>query len=88
MVVIPGCETSGRSGTEVHFSYILITFWGSFATVSGGVGSCGGWRILGQSYKMCSDVSSPIPHFQQMVSNARSILCSQYLRSGWWPLLR
>ena len=49
MVVIPGCETSGISGAEVHFFHILRTFLGSFASVSGGVGSCGGWWILGQS---------------------------------------
>ena len=45
VLVIPGCETSGRFGTQVHFSHILRTFWGSFARVSGGVGSCG--RNLG-----------------------------------------
>ena len=25
--VIPGCETSGRFGTEVHFSHICRTCW-------------------------------------------------------------
>ena len=74
--MIPGCETSGRSGTEVHFSHILTTSLGSFASVSGGVGSCGGRWILGQSYMTCSAVSSPILYFQQMVSTARLILCS------------
>ena len=83
--MIPGCETSSRSGTEVHFSHILRTFLGSFAS---GVGSCGGWWILGQSYMTCSAVSSLIPHCLQMVSTAHLVLCSQYLSSGWWPLLR
>ena len=41
-MVIPGCETSGRSAMEVHFSHILRAFWGSFTSVSGGVGSGGG----------------------------------------------
>ena len=45
MVVIPGCESSGRSWMDVHFSHILIIFLGSFASVSGGVGSIGGWWI-------------------------------------------
>ena len=88
VVMIPGCETSGGSGTEVHLSHILRSFWGSFASVSGGAGSNGGWWILGQLYMMCSAVSSPIPHFLQMVSTVRPILCNQYLSSGWWPLLR
>ena len=52
-MVIPDCETSSKSGTEVHFSHILRTFCGSFASMLGGVGSCGGWCILGQS---CIDV--------------------------------
>ena len=43
--MIPGCETSGRSGTEFHFPHILYTILVSFASVSGGVGSCGGWWI-------------------------------------------
>ena len=81
MVVIPGCETSGRSGAEVRFSNILRTFFGFFFSVSGGVGSCGGWWILGQSNTTCSAVSSPIPYFPQMVSTARPILSSQYLSS-------
>ena len=68
--MIPGCETSGRSGKEVHFSHILRTFLGSFASVSGGVGSWGGCCILGQSCTTCSDVSSPIPHFILMVSTS------------------
>ena len=88
MVVILCCETSGRSGMDVHFSNILRTFLGSFSSVSGGVRSCGEWWILGQSYTTCSYVSSPIPHFLQMVSTACPILCSQYLSSRWWPLLR
>ena len=25
--MIPGCETSGRSETEVHFSHVLTVFW-------------------------------------------------------------
>ena len=62
-VVIPGCETTGRCRTEVPFFHIHTTFWGSFASVSGGVGSCGGWRILGQSYTTCSAVSFPTSHF-------------------------
>ena len=33
-MVIPSCETSGRSGTEVHFTRILRTLCGSFASVS------------------------------------------------------
>ena len=82
--MIPGCETSGRCGTEVHFSHIFRTILGSFASVSGGVGSCGMWWIVGQSYTMCPAVSSPIQHFPQMVSTA----CNQYLSSGWRPLLR
>ena len=36
-----------------------------------GVGSCGGWLILGQSYTRCSAVSFQFPHFLQMVSIAR-----------------
>ena len=47
-----------------------------------------GWWILGQSYTTCSAVSSPIPHYLQLVLTARPILCRQYLSSGWWPLLR
>ena len=86
--MIPGCETSGKSWTEVHFSHILRTFWESFASVSGGDGSCSGWWVMGQSCTTCSTFASPIPHFLQMVSTARPILCSQYTRSGWWPLLR
>ena len=66
--MIPGCETSGRSGMEVYFSHILRTFLGSFAGVSNGNRSCGSWWILGQSYTTCSAVSSPIPHLLQMVS--------------------
>ena len=95
MVVIPGCVTSGRSVLEVHFSHILRTFWGSFTSVLRGVGSLGRkcwfmrrWWILGQSRMMCSAVSSPIPHFLQMVSTACHNLCSHYLSSGCWPLLR
>ena len=35
-MVIPGCETSsGRSRTDVLFTHILITFLGSFTSVSG-----------------------------------------------------
>ena len=56
--------------------------------MSGGVGSCSRWWILGQSYTMCSAVSSPIPHSLLMVSTAHPILCSQYFSSWWWPLLR
>ena len=40
--MIHGCDRSGGSGTEVHFSHILITFLGSFASVSGGAGPYGG----------------------------------------------
>ena len=58
VVVVPGCETTGSSGTEVHLSHILRTFLGSFANWPGGVGSCGGWWIVGQSYTTCSTVSS------------------------------
>ena len=48
MVVIPGCETSAdECGTKVHFPHILRTFCGTFASVAVGVGSCGGWWILG-----------------------------------------
>ena len=43
MVVIPGCRTSGRSETKVHFSHIRRTSWGSFAGLSDGVGSCCVW---------------------------------------------
>ena len=70
VVVIPGCETPGVSGMEVHFSHICRTFWASFATVLGGVGSFGGWWILGHSYTTCLAVFSPIPHFLQMESTA------------------
>ena len=59
--MIPGCETSGRSGTEVQFSYIRTNLWGSLAGVSDDVGSCGGCWILGQSYTTYSAVSSQIP---------------------------
>ena len=83
MVVIPGCETSGRSGTEVHFSHILRTFFGSFASVSGSVGSCNGWWILGHLCMTCSAVSSLSPHFLQMVSTACPILRNKYLSSVW-----
>ena len=37
LVVIPGSESSGRSGMEVHFSHILRNLLGFFASVSGGV---------------------------------------------------
>ena len=40
VVVIPGCETSCSLWMEVHFSNIHRTLWGSFASVSGGIGSC------------------------------------------------
>ena len=40
-MVIPGCETSGISGMEVHFSHILRTVSGSFVSASGG----GFWSI-------------------------------------------
>ena len=80
-VVIPGCDMSGRSGMEVSYSHIL-TFSATFASASGGVGSCGGWWIFGQSYTMCLAVSSPTPHFLQMASTAHPVLCSQYMRSG------
>ena len=86
--MIPGCEASGRSGSKVHISHILMTFLGSFASMSGCVVSCGGWWILWQSYSTCSAVSSPIQHFPQMVSTVRPILCNQFLSSRWWPLLR
>ena len=86
--MIPGWETSGKSVMEVHFSHILTTYWGSFASVSEGVGSCRGWWILGQSYTTCLAVSSPILHLLQMVSTARPVLCSKYLSYRWRPLLR
>ena len=87
-MVIPGCETWGRSGTEVHFSHILETFWVFFASVTGGVGSCDGWWILGQSFTTCSTVSSPIsafytdgvhfaPYFVQLVLELRVVATSQ-----------
>ena len=55
--------------------------------MSGGVVSHGRSLILGLSYTTCSAVSSPTPHFLLMVSTARTISCSQYLSSRWWPLL-
>ena len=76
--MIPGYETPGRSGTENRFSYMRKTICGSFARVSGGVGSHGVWWIQGQSYTTCSPVSSPTPQFIQMVYAVRPILCSQY----------
>ena len=33
---------------EAHLPHILSAFWASFASVLGGIGSCGGWWILGQ----------------------------------------
>ena len=80
--MIPGCKTSGRCGTKFHFPNVLVTFGVFFASVLGGVGSCGGWWILGQSYMTCLAVSSSTPHFLQMVSSTCPILSSQYLRSG------
>ena len=87
-MVIHVCETLGRSGMEVHFSYIRRNFWRSFASVSGGVGSIDRSWILQQSCTACSAVSSSTPHFLQMVSTAHTILCSQYLNYWWCPLLR
>ena len=81
-MLIPDCETSGMSGTGLHLSHILSTYWGSFASVSGGVGSRGGWWILRQPYTTCSAVYSSTLHFLLMLSTAHVILCSQYLRSG------
>ena len=80
LVVISGRGTSVMSGTQLHFSNILSTFWGSFTSASDGVGSCGGWWILVKSYTTCSSVSSQTPHFLQTLSIARPILCSKYLR--------
>ena len=88
MAVSPGSETSGTSGTEIHFFHIRRTSWGSLASVSGGVGTCGGWWILEQSCTTCSAISFRIPHFLQVVSTACLILCSQCLSFGWQPLLR
>ena len=41
-VVIPDCETSGRSGTEFHFSHIHRNVLGYFDCVLGGDGQLGG----------------------------------------------
>ena len=86
-MVIPSCVKLSRCGTEVHFSHIRRTSLRSLASVPGGVGSCVGWWILGQSYTTSSDVSSPTPHLLQMVHTARHTLCSQYMSSRWWELL-
>ena len=77
-----------QSWTEVHFSHILRICWGSFASESGGASLCECWLIVGKSYTTCSVISSPISRFPQMVFTGRPYSCSQYLSSGWWPLLR
>ena len=80
--------SSGRSWTEVHLCHIFRTFRGSFTSESGGLGSCGGRWILGLSYTTCSAVSSPFPHFLQMVSTSRpSYLPSKIPISHWRRLL-
>ena len=70
--MIPGCEISGRSGTEVHFSHIQRTFWGSFASVSGSVGSCSEWWIQGQSY-----TTSPAV-FSNSAFSTDGVLCATF----------
>ena len=47
-----------------------------------GVSCKGGRWIRGQSYTICSVVSSPRQYFLQAISTAHQILCSQYFRSG------
>ena len=73
-MVIPGCETSDRSGTEVHFSNILRTFWDlSLVCQVVLVHAVGGgfWASHARRVRL----SLP-----QMVSTAHPILCDQYLR--------
>ena len=68
--MIPGCVTSGRSGKKVHFSNILSNFGGSFASESGGVGSCGRWG----SHTQCAWLSPP----QLRIFNRWCLLCTLF----------
>ena len=78
--MIPGCETSGRSGTVVDFTHIITTFWGSFASVMGGVGSFGGWcwfiRRVVDSEALMHDVFGCL--FSNSASSTDGVYCAPY----------